>query len=108
MIQLNLARVLILGDETTGLVRYEIFSKEGERPDYPEKIIVYREQTSAENGNKYWAITDDVISLEHLGPQHRQGFQQVITYSMPASRDISAAIGECRRHYRENVSAGCR
>lgn len=37
MMQLNLAKVLLLGDETKGYIRYEIFSKEGERPDYPEK-----------------------------------------------------------------------
>ncbi|HDR2736608.1 TPA: hypothetical protein QCJ55_003085 [Enterobacter ludwigii] len=32
MIQLNLARVLLLGTERNGYIRYEIFSKEGEDP----------------------------------------------------------------------------
>lgn len=29
MVQLNLAKVLLLGNESNGYVRYEIFSKEG-------------------------------------------------------------------------------
>ena len=69
MVQLNLAKVLLLGDESDGYVRYEIFSKEGERPDYPEKIMVYREKVLEVNGDKYWAKTDEIISLDHHGFQ---------------------------------------
>jgi hypothetical protein len=51
MLQLNLAKVFLLGDDSNGYVRYEIFSKEGERPDYPEKIVVYREKVLETNGD---------------------------------------------------------
>lgn len=39
MIQLNLAKVLLLGDERTGYIRYEIYAKEGEDPAYPERSL---------------------------------------------------------------------
>lgn len=98
MVQLNLAKVLLLGDESNGYVRYEIFSKEGERPDYPEKIMVYREKVLEVNGDKYWAKTDEIISLDHLGFREG-GFQMAITYQMRPARDMFSAIDECRKHY---------
>lgn len=99
MLQLNLAKVLLLGDDSNGYVRYEIFSKEGERPDYPEKIVVYRDKVSETNGDSYWAKTDEIISLDHLGFQEG-GFQMAITYHMRPSRDMFSAIDECKKHYR--------
>ncbi|NMP28685.1 hypothetical protein GW590_17630 [Rahnella sp. SAP-1] len=99
MLQLNLAKVFLLGDDSNGYVRYEIFSKEGERPDYPEKIVVYREKVLETNGDKYWAKTDEIISLDHLGFQEG-GFQMAITYHMRPSRDMFSAIDECKKHYR--------
>lgn len=101
MVQLNLARVLLLGDESSGYVRYEIFSKEGERADYPEKIVVYREKVLESNGDKYWAKTDETISLEHLGFQ-KGGFQIEFTYQMRPARDMFSAIDECKKHYRKS------
>ncbi|APY61126.1 hypothetical protein XZ45_15315 [Salmonella enterica subsp. enterica] len=100
MVQLILAKVLLLGDDSNGYIRYEIFSKEGERADYPEKIVVYREKVLKSNGDKYWAKTDEIISLDHLGFQEG-GFQTAITYQMRPGRDISSAVGECKKHYRE-------
>ncbi|AJB61103.1 TPA: hypothetical protein N5K94_004355 [Enterobacter hormaechei subsp. steigerwaltii] len=100
MVQLNLARMLLLGDEINGYIRYEIFSKEGERPDYPEKIVVYREKVLEANGDKYWVKTDEVISLEHLGFQHG-GFQMSVSPHMRPNRDIFSAIEECKKHYRK-------
>ena len=100
MMQLNLARVLLLGDEINGYIRYEIFSKEGERPDYPEKIVVYREKVLEANGDKYWAKTGEVISLDHLGFQEGQ-FQMAMTYHMRPARDMFSAIDECKKHYRK-------
>ncbi|MGV7962718.1 hypothetical protein ACSLVK_10340 [Photorhabdus tasmaniensis] len=100
MVQLNLAKVLLLGDERNGYVRYEIFSKEGERADYPEKIVVYREKMLEANSDKYWAKTDEIISLEHLGFQ-KDGFQMAITYHMRSARDMFSAIDECKKHYRK-------
>ncbi|MFV1474290.1 hypothetical protein [Serratia marcescens] len=101
MIQLNLAKVLLIGNELTGYVRYEIFSKEGEDPAYPEKIIVYREGNIGEHGERGWIKTDDVISLEHLGFQPGGGFQRAITYHMPPGRDLCSATAECRQHFQE-------
>lgn len=101
MVQLNLAKVLLLGGESNGYVRYEIFSKEGERPDYPEKIMVYREKVLEVNGDKYWAKTDEIISLDHLGFQEG-GFQMTITYQMRPARDMFSAIDECKKHYRSS------
>ncbi|EAT9994741.1 hypothetical protein QD69_23200 [Salmonella enterica] len=100
MMQLNLARVLLLGDEINGYIRYEIFSKEGERPDYPEKIVVYREKALEANGDKYWVKTDEVINLDHLGFQEGQ-FQMAMTYHMRPARDMFSAIDECKKHYRK-------
>ncbi|MCE7493487.1 hypothetical protein [Klebsiella pneumoniae] len=99
MIQLNLARVLLLGNERNGYIRYEIFSKEGENPNYPEKIIVYRECAIGEHGECGWLKTNDEVSLEHLGFQPGGGFQRAITYHMRPARDMASAMGECRRHY---------
>ncbi|EAW8702199.1 hypothetical protein GLY36_17400 [Salmonella enterica] len=101
MVQLNLVKVLLLSNERTGYVRYEIFSKEGENPDYPEKIIVYREGNIGEHGERGWIKTDDVISLEHLGFQPGRGFQTVITYHMRPGRDICSAMAECRQRFQE-------
>ncbi|MGP2411142.1 hypothetical protein V2A84_16320 [Yersinia sp. 2553 StPb PI] len=101
MVQLNLAKVLLLGEQNNGYVRYEIFSKEGERADYPEKIVVYREKILEVNGDKYWAKTDEIINLEHLGFQ-KDGFQMAITYNMRPSRDMFSAIDECKKHYCKN------
>ena len=101
MVQLNLVKVLLLSNERTGDVRYEIFSKEGENPDYPEKIIVYREGNIGEHGERGWIKTDDVISLEHLGFQAGKGFQTAITYHMRPARDVCSAIAECRQHFQE-------
>lgn len=58
-----------MGNERNGYIRYEIFSKEGEDPHYPEKIIVYRECVISEDGECSWLKTNDEISLEHLGFQ---------------------------------------
>ncbi|MBU9849714.1 hypothetical protein [Rahnella aceris] len=66
MIQLNLARVLLLGNERNGYIRYEIFSKEGENPNYPEKIIVYRECAIGEHGECGWLKTNDEVSLDEV------------------------------------------
>ena len=90
MVQLNLVKVLLLSNERTGDVRYEIFSKEGENPDYPEKIIVYREGNIGEHG-------------EHgeRGFQPGRGFQTTITYHIRPARDICSAIAECRQHFQE-------
>jgi len=101
MLQLNLAKVFLLGDDSNGYVRYEIYSKEGERPDYPEKIVVYRERILETNGDKYWAKTDEIISLDHLGFQEGGG-QRTITYQMRPSRDMFSALEECKKHYRKN------
>ncbi|TDS92729.1 hypothetical protein EDF78_105256 [Rahnella sp. BIGb0236] len=101
MLQLNLAKVFLIGDDSNGYVRYEIFSKEGERPDYPEKIVVYREKVLETNGDKYWAKTDEIISLDHLGFQEG-GFQMAVTYHMRPSRDMFSAIDECKKHYRRS------
>ncbi|PLR43305.1 hypothetical protein [Chimaeribacter arupi] len=98
MVQLNLAKVLLLGDESNGYVRYEIFLKEGKRTDYPEKIVVYREKMLVENGDKYWVKTDEIISLEHLGFQEG-GLQMTIADQMRPSRDMFSAIEECKKHY---------
>jgi len=101
MMQLNLAKVLLLGDEINGYIRYEIFSREGERPDYPEKIGVYRNKMLEANGDKYWAKTDEIISLDYLGFQDSE-FQMAITYHMRPARDMFSAIDECKKHYRKN------
>lgn len=98
--QPNLAKVLLLGDEINGYIRYEIFSKEGERPDYPEKIAVYREKVLDANGDKYWAKTDDIIRLDYLGFQNG-GFQMSISPYMRPNRDIFSAIEEGKKHYRK-------
>lgn len=102
MLQLNLARVFLLGDDSNGYVRYEIFSKEGERPDYPEKIVVYREKALETNGDNYWARTDEIISLDHLGLQEG-GFQMVITHQMRSARDMFSAVDECKKHYSNSL-----
>lgn len=101
MIQLNLAKVLLLGDERIGYVRYEIYAKEGEDPTYPEKVIVYREGVVGAEGERGWIKTNEEVSLEHLGFQPDGGFQRAITYHMNTRpmRDMYSAMGECRRHY---------
>lgn len=101
MIQLNLAKVLLLGDEATSYIRYEIYSKEGEDPAYPEKVIVYREGAVGEHGERAWIRTDDVVSLEHLGFQPGGSFQRAITFHMRPGRDMCSAMAECRQHFQE-------
>lgn len=101
MAQLILAKVLLLGDESNGYIRYEIFSKEGERADYPEKIVVYREKVLELSGDKYWAKTDEIISLDHLGFQE-VGFQMSVSSHMRPNRDMFSAIDECKKHYRKS------
>lgn len=91
---------MLIRDDNNGYVRYEIFPKEGKRPDYPEKIVVYREKVLEANGDKYWAKTDEVISLDHLGFQEGQ-FQMAMTYHIRPARDMFSAIDECKKHYRK-------
>lgn len=105
MMQLNLAKVLLLGNDRNGYIRYEIFSKQGENPNYPEKIIVYRECAIGEHGECNWLKTNDEVSLEHLGFQPGGGFQRTISSRMRPSRDMASAIGECRQHYQKKYDS---
>lgn len=76
------------------------FQKKGIVLTIQKKIVVYREKVLEANGDKYWAKTDKVISLDHLGFQEGE-IQMAMTYHMRPARDIFSAIEECKKHYRK-------
>ncbi|WGL94876.1 hypothetical protein [Arsenophonus nasoniae] len=83
MTRLNLVKTLQLGNEENGFIRYEIFSKDAEHYDYPQKIVVYHEKELNNSGDKCWVKSSDKISLEHLGFQHNSGLQRTVAINMP-------------------------
>lgn len=97
MTKLTLERTLLYRGDDGQLTRYEIFKTDGNPASNIDSIHVYRERLH--EGERIWYRTDDEISLEHLGFPEDGGFQRVIQTHMRASRDISAAVGECSKHW---------
>nr|DAE54933.1 MAG TPA: hypothetical protein [Caudoviricetes sp.] len=97
MTKLTLERTLLYRGDDGQLTRYEILKTDGDPANNIDSIHVYRERLI--EGFRIWFRTDDEISLEHLGFPKNEGTRLAIQTHMRASRDISAAIGECNKHW---------
>lgn len=97
MKKLTLERTLLYCGDDGQLTRYEIFKTDGDPANNIDSIHVYRERLV--EGMRIWCRTDDEISLEHLGFPKDGGIQLAIQTHMRSSRDISAAVGECNKHW---------
>lgn len=101
MQQLRLARTILLGDQPGSEVKYEIYGAEGERPNYVERIIVYRQKVY--EGFAFWGKTDEHISLEHLDANVSSGIPTAISDETGSARNIVSAVIECQKHYEKTA-----